>query len=541
MTTTDAPALLFSSAPGRWVVAVTVLGSGIAALDATVVNIALPTIGREFHTGVGALQWVMNGYTLTLAAFLLIGGSLGDRFGRRRLYSIGIVWFALASAACGFAPTALFLIVTRVLQGVGAALLTPGSLAILEASFVPADRARAIGAWSGLGGVAVAAGPLIGGYLISAASWRWIFFINVPIAAAVVALTAKHVPESRDLSVTGKIDYAGALAGVVFLTGITFAFIQAPTLGWSSPAVLTMVVAGAAGLAAFLVREGTAASPMLPLGVFRERQFAATNAVTFIVYAALTGATFLLPVELQVVSGYSPLASGLAFLPLTVIMLTLSARSGRLASRIGPRLQMSVGPVVVGAGLALLTLATYGSDYLVYVLPAVLVFGLGLAVTVAPLTSTAMSSAPAEHSGIASAVNNDVARFGGLLAVAVLPALAGVTGTVYLHPDALAAGFRTAVLISAGLCAAGGLLAAFTITNPARVPRLAGAPATALGGARPRTRPSQHSPRPSQHMRCRLAAAVGLRRKTAQPCGAEPRCRDRGNLCPVFLQNLPRS
>ncbi len=479
MTTTDAPALLFSSAPGRWVVAVTVLGSGIAALDATVVNIALPTIGREFHTGVGALQWVMNGYTLTLAAFLLIGGSLGDRFGRRRLYSIGIVWFALASAACGFAPTALFLIVTRVLQGVGAALLTPGSLAILEASFVPADRARAIGAWSGLGGVAVAAGPLIGGYLISAASWRWIFFINVPIAAAVVALTAKHVPESRDLSVTGKIDYAGALAGVVFLTGITFAFIQAPTLGWSSPAVLTMVVAGAAGLAAFLVREGTAASPMLPLGVFRERQFAATNAVTFIVYAALTGATFLLPVELQVVSGYSPLASGLAFLPLTVIMLTLSARSGRLASRIGPRLQMSVGPVVVGAGLALLTLATYGSDYLVYVLPAVLVFGLGLAVTVAPLTSTAMSSAPAEHSGIASAVNNDVARFGGLLAVAVLPALAGVTGTVYLHPDALAAGFRTAVLISAGLCAAGGLLAAFTITNPARVPRLAGAPATA--------------------------------------------------------------
>jgi EmrB/QacA subfamily drug resistance transporter len=475
MATVDAPALTYSSAPGRWVVAVTVLGSGIAALDATVVNIALPTIGREFHTGIGALQWVMTGYTLTLAAFLLIGGSLGDHFGRRRVYSIGIVWFAVASAACGFAPGAVFLIVTRVLQGIGAALLTPGSLAILEASFVPEDRARAIGAWSGLGGVATAAGPLLGGYLISAASWRWIFFINIPIAVAVIALGAKHVPESRDPSATGKIDYVGALTGVVFLTGVTFAFIEAPTLGWSAPSVVTMAAIGVAGLAAFLARELRAANPMLPLGIFKVRQFAATNAVTFIVYAALTGATFLLPVTLQVVSGYSPLASGLALLPLTLIMLTLSARSGRLATRIGPRLQMSVGPVVIGAGLALLTLTTHGSSYVVYVMPAVIVFGLGLAITVAPLTATAMSSAPAEHSGIASAVNNDVARFGGLLAVAVLPALAGITGTVYLHPDALAAGFRTAVLIAAGMCAAGGVLAAFTITNPRRVPRPAGA------------------------------------------------------------------
>jgi EmrB/QacA subfamily drug resistance transporter len=477
MTTAEAPALSYSSAPGRWVLAITVLGSGIAALDATVVNIALPAIGREFHTGIAALQWVMTGYTLTLAAFLLIGGSLGDRFGRKKLYLIGIVWFALASAACGLAPTALFLIVTRLLQGVGAALLTPGSLAILEASFVPADRARAIGAWSGLGGVAVAAGPLVGGYLISAASWRWIFFINIPLAAAVVGLGARHVPESRDATVTGKIDYAGAAAAVVFLTGITFAFIEAPTLGWSSPAVLTMTAAGVVGLAAFLVRERRAAAPMLPLSLFTERQFAATNAVTFIVYAALTGATFLLPVVLQVASGYSPLASGLAFIPLTVIMLALSGRSGQLASRIGPRLQLSVGPVVVGVGLAMTTLATSGSSYVVYVLPAVIVFGLGLAITVAPLTATAMSSAPPEHSGIASAVNNDVARFGGLLAVAVLPALAGITGTSYLHPDALAAGFRTAAFISGAMCAAGGLLAAFTITNPTRVPRPTGAPA----------------------------------------------------------------
>jgi EmrB/QacA subfamily drug resistance transporter len=477
MATAEAPGLVFSSAPGRWVVAITVLGSGIAAIDATVVNIALPTIGREFHTGVAALQWVMTGYTLTLAAFLLVGGSLGDRFGRRRVYAIGVIWFALASVACGFAPTATFLIVTRVLQGVGAALLTPGSLAILEASFVPADRSAAIGAWSGLGGVATAAGPLLGGYLITAASWRWIFFINLPIAAFVVVFGARHVPESHDPNATGKIDYAGALFCVVLLTGLTFAFIEAPTLGWTAPSVLAMLIAGVLGLVAFLVRELRADSPMLPLGIFRVRQFAATNAVTFIVYAALTGATFLLPVALQVVSGYSPLASGLAFLPLTFIMLALSARSGRLAARIGPRLQMSVGPVVVGIGLAMLTLVTHGTSYFLYVLPPVLVFGLGLAITVAPLTATAMNSAPAENSGIASAVNNDVARFGGLLAVAVLPALAGITGTAYLHPDALASGFRTAVLISAGLCIAGGVLAAFTITNPPRARRLAAAPA----------------------------------------------------------------
>jgi EmrB/QacA subfamily drug resistance transporter len=373
MTTADAPALTYSSAPGRWVLAITVLGSGIAALDATVVNIALPAIGRDFRTGIAALQWVMTGYILTLAAFLLIGGSLGDRFGRRKVYLIGIVWFTLASVACGLAPGAVFLIAARVLQGAGAALLTPGSLAILEASFVPADRARAIGAWSGLGGVAVAAGPLVGGYLISAASWRWIFFINVPLAAAVVGLGARHVPESRDPAVTGRIDYAAAAAAVAFLTGITFAFIEAPAIGWSSPAVLTMAAIGIAGLAAFLGRERRAAAPMLPLPLFAVRQFAATNAVTFIVYAALTGATFLLPVVLQVVSGYSPLASGLAFVPLTVIMLALSARSGQLAERIGPRLQLSAGPVVAGAGLAMLTLATSGSNYVVYVLPAVVV------------------------------------------------------------------------------------------------------------------------------------------------------------------------
>jgi EmrB/QacA subfamily drug resistance transporter len=422
----------------------------------------------------------MNGYTLTLAAFLLIGGSLGDRFGRRKVYLIGTAWFAVASAACGLAPDVVFLIVTRVLQGVGAALLTPGSLAILEASFRPADRARAIGAWSGLGGIAVAAGPLVGGYLIAVASWRWIFFINIPIAVTVIVLSVRHVPESRAPEPGGTADYPGAAAMVVFLSGITFAFTEAPALGWSSPAVLAMALAGVTGLAVFLTWERRAPSPMLPLAIFAQRQFAAVNAVSFLVYGALTGATFLLPVALQVVSGYSPLGSGLALLPLTIIMLALSGRSGQLAARIGPRLQLSAGPLVTGAGLALLTLAPSGPSYVRYVLPAVLVFGFGLAITVAPLTATAMSSAPADHAGIASAVNNDVARFGGLLAVALLPALAGITGSAYLHPDALAAGFRTAVLISGALCAAGGLLAAATITNQDRGPRDAALPEQCL-------------------------------------------------------------
>jgi hypothetical protein len=278
------------------------------------------------------------------------------------------------------------------------------------------------------------------------------------------------------MAAAGQLDTPGALTAVAFLTGLTFALIEGPTLGWSSPSVLAMAAVGAVSLAAFLFRERTAAAPMLPLAIFRARQFAATNAVTFIVYAALSGVTFLLPMELQVVSGYSPLASGLALLPLTVIMLGLSARSGQLASRIGPRLQMSVGPVVTGIGFALLTLATHGSSYVVYVLPAVTVFGIGMAITVAPLTSTAMNSAPAEHSGLASAVNNDVARLGGLLAIALLPALAGITGAAYLHPPALATGFRTAVLIAAAVCVAGGLLAAVTITNPPRAAASAGEP-----------------------------------------------------------------
>ena len=468
MATETAPGLRYSSRTGRWALAATVLGSGIAALDATVVGIALPAIGRDFHATVASMQWVINGYTLPLAGLLLLGGALGDVHGRRKVFVIGTVWFALASLACGLAPNADFLIAARALQGVGAALLTPGSLAILQASFAPDDRSKAIGAWSGLGGVATAIGPFLGGWLIGAVSWRLVFFINLPVAVAVVVIAARHVPESRAPGPRQPLDAAGAATISLALAGLTYGLIAASADGWASPTVLTSLLAGAALLAAFCVVELRSSHPMLPLTIFRTRQFSAANAVTFVVYGALGGALFLVPVVLQVVSGYSALAAGTAMLPLTAIMLALSARSAALSARIGPRLQMTVGPIVIGLGMVLFTRVNGDGNYLTQVLPAVIVLGLGLACNVAPLTATALSAAPAEHSGIASAVNNDVARAASLIAVAVLPALAGISGDVFQNPAGLTSGFHTAVLIAGGAAAAGGLLAAATIRNPPR-------------------------------------------------------------------------
>jgi len=459
--------LRLASARGRWVVAATVLGSGMASLDATVVGIALPAIGRDFHVGVSSLQWVVDAYTLTLAGLLLLGGTLGDSYGRRKMFSVGIVWFAVASLLCGLAPTAGVLIAARALQGVGGALLTPGSLSILQASFAQEDRSAAIGAWSGFGGVATAIGPFLGGWLISAVSWRLVFFINLPIAVAVVAINTWHVPETKAPGPVPRLDVRGAACISGALAGITYGLIAASTYGWSSTQVLVPLILGAVLLGLFIMVEAREPQPMLPLGVFKSRQFTAANAVTFIVYAALGGLLFLVPVVLQVAHGYSPLEAGAALLPVTFIMLLLSSRSGALAARIGPRLQMSVGPLVLAVSFLLFIRIGGSGDYLTAVLPAVLVFGLGVAIMVAPLTATALAAAPADHAGIASAVNNDVARVGGLIAVAVLPALAGISGDSYLHPAVLGADFKTAALISAAVCAAGGVLAALTIRNPA--------------------------------------------------------------------------
>ena len=310
----------------------------------------------------------------------------------------------------------------------------------------------------------------IGGYLIAAASWRWVFFINVPVAAFVLVITARHVPETSDPTRTGRIDVAGAALAVVFLAGVTAALIEGPAHGWTSPIVLASLVVAVVAGPAFLVVEHREARPMLPLELFRSRQFSGANVVTFAIYGALGGALFLVPVELQLVEHYSPLASGLALLPVTLIMLCFSAQSGQLSARIGPRLQMTLGPFLVGAGLALLARATDPGSYWTQVLPAVVVFGAGLAVCVAPLTATAMGAAPAEHSGIASAVNNTVARAAGLFAVAVLPLLAGLTGPEALSASDLAGGFRTAMYISGAVAAAGGLLAALLIRNPQTTP-----------------------------------------------------------------------
>ncbi len=463
--------LVYRSRRGRWVVAATVLGSAMAAIDATVVGIALPTIGRSFHASVTELQWVTNAYTLTLAGLLLLGGSLGDRYGRRRLFEIGTAWFALASLLCGLAPNAPALIGARALQGVGAALLTPGSLAILQASFTRDDRSKAIGAWAGLGGVATAVGPFIGGWLIAAASWRFIFLINLPVAIAVLAVSRRHVPESRDPTITGRVDVPGAALFSVALASLTYGLTEGAGLGWGSPATLGALIAGVVLLAAFCVVELVRKSPLLPLGIFRSGQFSGANAVTFVVYGGLGGALFLLPIQLQEVLGFTPLQAGISLLPVTVIMLVLSARSGALAARIGPRLQLSVGPLLVGAGLALLSRVGVNGGYIPDVLPAVLVLGFGLAVTVAPLTAAVLAAAPMEHSGVASAVNNDVARVGSLVAVAVLPTLAGITGESYLHPAVFSAGFHNAVLIAAIACAVGSMIAVLTIRNPVRTPK----------------------------------------------------------------------
>jgi EmrB/QacA subfamily drug resistance transporter len=465
--------VVYASARGKWVLAAAVLGSGLAAIDATVVGIALPAIGEDFDVGLTSLQWIVTGYTLTLAGLLLVGGALGDRYGRRRIFVVGVAWFALASVLCGIAPNAETLIAARALQGAGAALLMPSSLAIIEATFVPEDRGKAIGAWSGFGGVATAIGPFVGGWLISSASWRYIFLINLPLAAAVVWVCVRHVPETREPSTGGRIDVVGAALVTLSLVGLCFGLTEGAHLGWGSPPVVGALAAGVVLLAAFVWWERRFSHPLLPLDLFRVRAFSATNAVTFIVYGALGAVLFLLPIQLQQVSGYSPLASGAALLPVTGVMLLLSARSGALAGRIGPRPQMTVGPLVVALGILLLTRIGPDGNYLTEVLPAVLVFGLGLAITVAPLTATALNSVPPEHSGMASAVNNDVARAGGLIAIAVLPAAAGIGELTNRDPEAFSAGFQMACVIAAVVCAAGGILAGLTlegVRRPAPVP-----------------------------------------------------------------------
>lgn len=454
--------LRYGTPAGRWVLLATIGGSAIAFLDSTVVNVALPALAEDLNADVAALQWVLNGYMLALASLILLAGSLGDRYGRRRVFLIGVVWFALASLLCSVAQSTGQLVAARVLQGMGGALLTPGSLAIIESSFRPEDRGRAIGAWSGLGSAAAAIGPFLGGYLVDALSWRWVFLINLPIAAGVIAIALRHVPESKDPMSARELDVTGALSGAVGLGGITYALIAAGERGLDG----IVIAAGAAGLivlALFVIVERRSHHPMLPLDIFESPQFTWTNVVTFAVYGGLGVVFFLMVVQLQISLGYSPLQAGIAGLPITVLMLFLSPRAGQLSQRIGPRLPMTVGPLVAGAGIALLARVDAGATYLTAVLPAIILFGIGIGLTVAPLTTTVLAAADDRHSGVASGVNNAVARTAQLLAVATLPVVVGLSGDAFQDPDAFTSGYRKAMLIAGGLVALGGVIAWFTI------------------------------------------------------------------------------
>ncbi len=492
-----------------------IIGSGIAVLDGTVVNVALPTIQRGLGGGLAGQQWVSNAYLLTLSSLILVGGSLGDLFGERRIFALGVGGFGAASLLCALAPTIGFLIAFRALQGVAGALLIPSSLAVIVATFPESERGAAIGTWTAFGAIAAAIGPLGGGLLLGIGSWRWIFLINLPFVvlclALILAVIPRAVPRAAGAAAPA-VDFTGALLCALGLGGPVFALIEQPRLGWSSPAVMAGLIGGALLFAAFLLYESRASHPMLPLGLFKRRNFAVGNIETFAMYAGLSVLFFFLTLFLQQVAGYSPLRSGLSTLPVTVVMLLLSRRFGGLADRHGPRLFMGGGPLLAGAGLLLLLRVGVNVDYYSEVLPGLLVFSLGLAMTVAPLTAAVLAGVEERQAGIASGVNNAVARVAGLLGIAALGAVVAVQFSasldahlvgVRLSPRAEAAvaqakrltlgrpsvaglpprqaravtdaanaasleSFRVGIAIAGGLVLLGGVIGAVGIQNPRR-------------------------------------------------------------------------
>src|ERR1700733_15299895 len=453
----EAGSVRLASAAGRWVLAVAVPCYAMILLGATGLNVALPTIGRDLGAGVAGLQWTLNGYVLTLAALVLVGGSLSDIYGRRRIFILGTVLFVAASALCAAAPTIGLLIGARFLQGIGGALLTPGSLAIIEAVFHPDDRTRAIGAWAGLGAVAGAIGPTVVGYLTDAVSWRAVFLINIPLGGFVVVAALLHVPETRDPSRAGGLDLRGAALATLAIAGVCFALTEAS--GGLTPAGFAALVPAGAAAAAFVAVERRAKNPMLPLELFRSRQFASANLLALVTYAALGGVIFLFVAFLQVSLGYSALQAGAATLPITVLLLTLSTPSGAIAQRIGPRIPLTIGAALAGAGLLLMAQIHPGDGYFTAVLPSLIVFGVGLGVLITPITATVLASVDSRHSGIASAVNNALSRLGQMIAVAALPLAAGLSGSAFDDPARMAAGFPVAMTVAAGACFAAALFA----------------------------------------------------------------------------------
>jgi EmrB/QacA subfamily drug resistance transporter len=457
----SAPAdVRMGTATGKAVIAAAALGSGIAFLDGTVVNVALRTIGADLDATLAELQWISNGYLLSLASLILLGGSLGDRFGRRRVFVIGTVWFAAASVLCGVAPNPEVLIGARSLQGIGGALLTPASLAMIQGAFAHEDRAAAIGAWSGLTSVSGAVGPFLGGGLVDYVDWRWIFFINVPLAVATIVVAVRWVPETRDPHAPAHLDVGGAFLAIAALGGTTYALIE-----WGGTAAWVAAVVGVVAASGFVAVEAREPMPMLPLGIFADRTFTASNVMTLLVYGALGAVSFFVTIELQTVSGYGALAAGAAFVPTTVVMLGLASYGGRLGTRIGPRIPMTVGPLVIAASVLLMRMIGPDVVFVRDVLPGVLLFGIGLSLMIAPLTATVLAAAPDQHAGIASGVNNAVARAGPLLAIAALPIAVGLGGDEYADPVAFDAAYQSAMLVCAVVLAAGGLISWLTIRS----------------------------------------------------------------------------
>lgn len=454
-----------SEPAGRWTLVVTAVGSGLVLLEATVVNVALPALERNFDASLASLQWTVNAFTLTLSALILLGGSLGDRFGRRRIYLIGIAWFACASLLCGVAPTLEWLIVARALQGIGGALVVPGSLALIQDAFHPDDRNRALGWWSGLSGSAGALGPLLGGGLVDTAGWRWIFLVNVPVAAALVVVLVARVPERHTGTRSGRFDILGATSAAIGLGGTTYALTQ--SADDPGPATVAAVV-GITAMLVFWWVERRSRTPMLPLDMFGSRPFSAANLAGFFLYGALAALMFVLPIQLQVTTGYSALATGLALLPLTALTLALSAHGGTLATRLGPRVPLTAGSFVCALALLLATRIGADAAYLTDVLPVVVLVGIGIPLVTPAVTATVLSAVPDTRAGIASAVSNGVARTAGLLVVAALPLLARLPQDAATEPAALDHGFDRSMLMGSGLFVIGGLVAWFGI------PRLPG-------------------------------------------------------------------
>jgi EmrB/QacA subfamily drug resistance transporter len=466
----------------RFTLVAAILGSGVAAIDGTIVNVALPAIQADLGGGLEAQQWISNGYLLTLGSLILIGGSLGDIYGRRRVFALGVGAFGILSLACAVAPNIETLIAARALQGAAGALLTPSSLAIIAAAFSDHERGAAIGSWTAWGGIAVIVGPLAGGLIVDQASWRWIFAINVPLVLVTLALVRAAVPDAP--TVRRRVDVLGAGLCALGLAGIVFALIEQPRFGWGSPLIIVALLAGLVALACFVGYEKRASHPMLRLDLFERRNFSVANLQTLTIYAGLSVLFFFLFIFLQQVAGYSALRAGITTIPSTLVMFTLSRRFGALADRYGPRLFLSAGPLTAAAGILLFLRAGIETSYVYDLLPGLIVFSLGLAMTVAPLTATVLADADESDAGIASGINNAIARVAGLIGISAIGAVVagqlpeGTFGPTQASVDA----FRVALLICAALVASGGIVA-LGIENPRRQVKAEHCPGGQLAGA----------------------------------------------------------